>query len=151
MAEYVVKAFAVTAMFGLLMPLIVSCIVKIMKGDMPALAVILRLTQSVCIYGYSLLWFLFPTAACCIPSLFWQVGMLSLAAFFNCIFLVRNYHSYTGRDLEANVYLLHICIVIFEVVNFFVVKQAFFNAGWVAPTPVLVAHHHHNTHFFPTI
>ena len=38
-AEYVVRAFAVTAMFGFLVPLVVSCIVKIMKGDMPTLAV----------------------------------------------------------------------------------------------------------------
>jgi hypothetical protein len=38
-AEYIVKAFVVTALFGFLVPLIIGCIVKIMKGDMPALAV----------------------------------------------------------------------------------------------------------------
>lgn len=104
----------------------------------------LIISQSLCIYGYSLLWFLVPTAACCIPSLFWQVGMLSLAAFFNCVFLLRNYHSYTGKDLQANVYLLHICIIIFEAVNFLVVKQAFFSN--TAPTVPIATTHHHNYH-----
>jgi hypothetical protein len=40
-AEYVVKAFIVTGLFGFLVPLIIGCIVKIMKGDMPFLAVTL--------------------------------------------------------------------------------------------------------------
>lgn len=37
--EYVIRAFAVTALWGLVVPLVVNCLVKIMKGDMPALAV----------------------------------------------------------------------------------------------------------------
>mgnify|MGYP000981724939 CR=1 FL=1 len=68
-----------------------------------------------------------PTALCFIPSVFWQVGMLSLGAFCNSVFLIRNYHSYAKEKIYKGVYLLHICIIAFEVLYLLTIKYLFFS------------------------
>lgn len=45
------------------------------------------------INGYSFLLYIIPTILCLIPSLWWHVGILSVAAIIRGIFLMRNYGS----------------------------------------------------------
>lgn len=66
------------------------------------------LNKSAMISGYSLILYIIPTILCFIPSLYWHVGMLAVAAVLRGIFLLRNYSS----KIEEKVYVLAIVILI---------------------------------------
>lgn len=72
--------------------------------------------------GYSLVLYLLPTIFCMVPSVYWRILMLIIAAFLRTVFLFVNYST----KLPARRIFLLILLVSIELIYAFLVYRIFF-------------------------
>lgn len=91
-------------------------------------ASIFSLTQSMMLTGYSLTLYMVPTILCFIPSLYWHLIMLIIAALLRTIFLLRNYST----RIESKAYLFLVVILLIEGLYLYIMLQTMFknNSGY---------------------
>ena len=74
--------------------------------------------------GYSTVHYFIPTLLCLIPSLYWHVIMLAIAAFFRTIFLFRNYAQ---KIPDKSITILPVIAIVEAFYAFVIIKTIFNN------------------------